>query len=52
MTQLKAFAMLVVVAFTVDMAAFDGAYRHALARHVQHVVYQVSGQHWTGFLGR
>ncbi len=52
MTQVKAFAMLVVVAFAIDMAAFDGAYRHSLSRHVHHLVYEVSGLHWTGFVGR
>lgn len=52
MTQVKAFAMLVVAAFTVDMAAFDGVYRHALNREVRHVVHEVSGLHWTGFIGR
>lgn len=52
MTQVKAFAILIVIAFTVDMAAFDGAYRHSWARTVQHTVYEVSGLDWTGFLGR
>ncbi|MDQ8756635.1 hypothetical protein RCO27_10360 [Sphingosinicella sp. LHD-64] len=51
MTQVKAFAALVIVAFTVDMAAFDGAYRHAWARSVHHAVHQVSSLHWTGFIG-
>ena len=51
MTQIKAFALLVVVAFTVDMAAFGGAYRHQVGRGMGQAVYKVSNLHWTGFVG-
>lgn len=51
MTQIKAFAMLVVVAFTVDAAAYGGVYRHALGHSVNHAAHEISNLHWTGFLG-
>jgi hypothetical protein len=51
MTQVKALAFLVVVAFTVDMAAFDGAYRHYWSQRFGHAVHQVTNLHWTGFIG-
>ena len=50
-TQIKALAFLVVVAFTVDMAAFDGAYRHYWSQRFGHAVHQVTNLHWTGFIG-
>ncbi len=49
--KLKAFAVLVIIAFTVDMVAFDGAYRHSWARSVNHAANEVASLHWTGFLG-
>lgn len=48
MTQLKAFAMLVIVAMGADWAAFDGVYRRAFGRGVNHAVYQISHMNWTG----
>lgn len=52
MAQVKAFAMLVIVAFSADMAIYDGAYRHALGRSTSNAVWHVTNLHWTGFVGR
>ena len=52
MTQVKAFAMLVVAAFSADMTIFDGAYRHALGRSMSNATWHVTNLHWTGFVGR
>lgn len=51
MSKLKALAVLVVVAFIVDMVAFDGAYRHSWSRSVAHTANEVARLHWTGFIG-
>ena len=52
MVQVKAFAMLVIVAFTVDLAAFDGHYRREVGQGMRNAAWHVSSLHWTGFLGR
>jgi hypothetical protein len=52
MTQIKAFAIFVVIAFTADMAIYDGAYRHALGHSINNATWHVTHLHWTGFLGR
>ncbi len=51
MSKLKAFAVLVIVAFTVDMVAFDSAYRHSWTQSARHAAHQVANLHWTGFIG-
>ena len=51
MSKVKAFAVLVVIAFTVDMVGFDGLYRDRWGRSVQHAANEVSSLHWTGFIG-
>ncbi len=51
MVQVKAFAMLVIVAFTVDLAAYDGHYRRVLGHEIRAAAYNVSSLHWRGFIG-
>ena len=51
MVQVKAFAMLVIVAFTVDLAAFDGHYRRAVGHEIRAAAFNVSSLHWRGFIG-
>jgi len=52
MLYVKAFAALLIVAFGVDAAAFDGEYRRSCAYSFNKVVAHVKSLHWTGFLGR
>lgn len=52
MIYIKAFAALLIVAFTVDAAAFDGEYRRSSAYTFNKIVTHVKSLHWTGFLGR
>ncbi len=51
MSKIKAFSVLVIVAFSVDMLAFGGAYRQNWAGSIRHAANQVAGLHWTGFIG-
>lgn len=51
MSKLKAFAVLVIVAFTVDMVAYNGAYRQSWSRSAVHAANEVARLHWTGFIG-
>lgn len=51
MSKIKAFAMLLIVALTVDMVAYDGLYRERWSRSIQSAANQVTGLHWTGFIG-
>ena len=51
MVQVKAFAMLVIVAFTADLAAFDGHYRRVAGHEIRVVAYNVSSLNWRGFIG-
>jgi hypothetical protein len=46
MTQLKAFAFLVLIAFTVDFTAYDGSYRRDLGRDIRIAADQVSSLNW------
>lgn len=46
MTQLKAFAFLVLIAFTVDMAAYGGWYRREMGRDIRVAADHVSGLDW------
>jgi hypothetical protein len=46
MVQLKAFALLVVIAFTVDLAACDGSYRRELGRDIHVAADRVSSLDW------
>lgn len=49
--KLKAFVMLVIVGFTVDLVAFDSFYRDKWSRSIKHTANEVSSLHWTGFIG-
>lgn len=51
MVQVKAFAMLVVVAFAVDAAACDGHYRRVVGHQAHVVAYHISSLNWRGFIG-
>ncbi|MBX3561354.1 MAG: hypothetical protein KF780_06025 [Sphingomonas sp.] len=51
MSKVKAFAVVVIIAFTVDMVAYDGLYRERWSRSVQHAAEEVSSLHWTGIVG-
>ena len=51
MVQVKAFAMLVIVAFTVDLAAFDGHYRRVVGHEMRVAAFNVSSLNWRGFIG-
>jgi hypothetical protein len=51
MSKVKALAVLVIVAFTVDMVWFDGLYRERWSRTVKHTADEISRLHWTGFIG-
>jgi hypothetical protein len=46
MVQVKAFAFLVLIAFTVDLTAFGGSYRRELSRDVRVAADQVSSLDW------
>lgn len=46
MVQLKAFAFLVLIAFTVDLTAFGGSYRRELGRDVHVAADRVSSLDW------
>jgi hypothetical protein len=50
MVQVKAFAMLVIVAFTVDMAAYDGHYRKVVGHEMRVIAYNVGSLNWRGFV--
>ena len=52
MIYVKAFAALLIVAFTVDAMAFDGEYRRSCAYSFNKAATHVKSLHWTGFLGR
>lgn len=51
MSKVKVFAVLVIIAFVVDVVAFDGAYRERWGRSVKHSANEVASLHWTGFIG-
>ena len=50
MFQVKAFAMLVIAAFTVDMAAFDGHYRRVVGHEMRVIAFNVGHLNWRGFI--
>ena len=51
MSKIKALAVLLIVAFTVDLVAYDGLYRERWTRSIQNAANEVTGLHWTGFIG-
>ncbi len=50
MVQVKAFAMLVIVAFTVDLAAYEGHYRRVVGHEMHVIVYNIGTLNWRGFV--
>lgn len=50
MSKVKAFAVLVIVAFTVDMVVFDSAYRQSWSQSARHAAHKITNLHWTGFI--
>ena len=50
MVHVKAFALLVIVAFTVDLAAYEGHYRRVVGHEMRVVVYSVGNLNWRGFI--
>jgi hypothetical protein len=50
MVQVKAFAMLVIVAFTVDLAAYEGHYRRVVGHEMRVIVYNIASLNWRGFV--